>query len=70
MFLSQYKTFKYNGVDVTEFDCEHHHVELCNLLERWLETYRVKLMTPSSDDHDDQHKFVFITRHGKPFAEG
>jgi hypothetical protein len=37
MFLAQYKTFRHQGVDVTEFDSEQLHADLVRLLELWLE---------------------------------
>lgn len=65
MFLSQYKTFRHQGVDVTEFDAQQHHASLVNLLALWLENYRPIMMVGI----EPQHRFVFITRGGKPFGD-
>lgn len=66
MFLARYKTFRHQGVDVTEFDAEQLHADLVRLLELWLATYRSVLVAGVAHGH---HRFVFVTRGGKPFGE-
>ena len=66
MFLSQYKTFRYQGVDVTEFDSQLLHADLVRLLELWLLEHRPAVLVGAGVE---QHRFVFMTRGGKPFGE-
>jgi hypothetical protein len=62
--LANYKNYRHSGVDVTEFDTELHRT-LLELLDKWLSTYRT-LMVPQSPQ---AHRFIFITKHGKPFGQ-
>ena len=62
LFLSDYKTARRNGVDVTTFsraDCGWY----IQLLEQYLEQYRPLLVS------DDAHRFVFVTRSGQRFGQ-
>ncbi len=60
MVLSQYKTAKKLGVDVTELD---QFEWLTKLLEEYLSSYRALLVGGL------KHRFVFCTRFGTPFSQ-
>ncbi len=60
MVLSQYKTAKKTGVDVTELD---QFEWLTKLLEEYLSSYRALLVGGL------KHRFVFCNRFGAPFSQ-
>ncbi len=59
MVLSQYKNFRTNGIDctyVTQFDW------WTKLFVKYVKVYRPVIVG------ENDHRFVFVTRHGEPFT--
>ena len=69
MYVSQYKNYRSRGVDVTELT-ESNFGWWTALFESYLETYRPLIVASSSSKKkgNDNHNFVFVTRHGTPFV--